>query len=159
MGMSEGNEVEDEMDLEQYEGYVGDSWFWGDYTKNGYGIHLNGSKILPNGKEEVIPIADIEIQFIEIGPDGASETGPTHKLIRDAPDLLAALKQERSRHLEALCWQNQRYAAIRHWIADNHPEVNEAYMGAFYTITDNSFEEIPDDGEYTGCEGYPRYGG
>jgi len=59
--------------------------------------------------------------------------------------------------LEALINQERKYAAVKHWLKDNHPEAFEEYIAAFYTITDNSFEEILDDVEYTGCEGYPRY--
>ena len=60
---------------------------------------------------------------------------------------------------EALFFKERQYTSIKHWLIDNHPEVFEAYIEAFYTITDNSSEEKPDDAEYTGCEGYPRYDG
>lgn len=60
--------------------------------------------------------------------------------------------------LEALIYQERRYAAFKHWLEDNHPEAYEEYIATFYTtIRDNSFEEILEDVEYTGCDGYPRY--
>lgn len=64
-----------------------------------------------------------------------------------------------ARQIEIISQLGRKYDALKHWLKDNHPEAFEEYINRFYTITDNSFEEIPNTAEYTGDEHYPRYNG